>query len=468
MGATSTRTVEISAGATDWRPSTTDLSLYLPVVGRAAGVNDSYFVSDLALLNTDAERPLEVDAVYLPDGRSDSYHRRIVLGGGELLHTRDVLAQLFNANNGIGSVRLDLSHPHAVAVARTYNDQSSGTAGFSTEALPRDKALRDGETGVILQHWLPGYRTNVGFVEVAGVPSEITVTAYDETGSAIGNEVFALGAYDHQQINGRPLFQRRGRIEISVKGGRVLAYASTVDGETGDPIYQTPDRGPGESSLLVPVAARLAGANNTTWRTDLRIFNASSTRQTVTIGIHTGAGVLSTTTDLEAGKTASFDDVISTMFPQLQGNTAGAIRITGSGPLMASSRTFNLTAAGTYGLYVPARAQNELLAAGETAYLVQLQENDAYRCNFGMTALDGPGSVRVSAFDATGLILASKTYDVAAGQNMQVGRVLENMGVALPIDGFRLEVTVLEGTVFVYASVNDNRTGDGTFVEATR
>jgi len=41
-------------------------------------------------------------------------------------------------------VRLDLSHPHAVAMARTYNDQPSGTAGFSNEALTRGAAVNLG------------------------------------------------------------------------------------------------------------------------------------------------------------------------------------------------------------------------------------------------------------------------------------------------------------------------------------
>lgn len=470
MGATDSRSMTIDvASPTDRRRAAGAHSLHLSVVGRAPGVGGSFFTSDVAILNTDQERDLTIDAVYLPDGRGDAYHRQIVLRGGELLQTRDALAQLFGAPNGSGSVRFDLSHPHAVAVARTYNDQPSGTAGFSNEALERSDALTEGQLGVILQHWLAGYRTNLGFTEVAGRASVIKATAFDERGIARGSQEFPLAAYDHTQINGHALFQSAGRIELEVRGGAVLAYVSTVDSSTGDPIYQTPARsGGGSSTLLIPVVARLAGVNNSTWRSDVRVFNPNATAQHVTMELRTGGATFTAAVDVAAGETRSFDDVIARAFPQVTGSAGGALMISAPAPLMASSRTFNITAKGTYGLYVPARASDELLSAGESAFLVQLQENATYRCNLGITSSGAPVEVLVRAFDENGMTLATKTYGVAAGRNVQIGRVFADLGVPLPLDAAGLEVTVVEGQAFVYASINDNRTGDGTFVEARR
>lgn len=468
MGSVSSRTMTVEVNAPNRRSTEADHSLYLSVAGRSSGVAGSYFVSDLDVLNTD-ERDLEIDAVFLPAGRSDTYHQKLTVGGGALLRTRDILANLFSATNGTGSIRLDLSHPHAVAVARTYNDQSTGTAGFSNEMVRRTAALHDGDTGVILQHWLTGYRTNIGFTEIGGQSTEITATAFDERGASLGSQTFSIGPHQHQQFNGLPLFQNRGRIELAVRGGSVLAYASTVDGQTADPIYQAAQRVPSsQSTLLIPIVSRLSGLNNSTWRSDVRVFNPMNTTQAVTVELQTAAGTLTATLDLEPGHTASFDDVIARLYPQLSGNVGGAMVIRAAGPLLASSRTFNLTSKGTYGLYVPARDESELLTAGETAHLVQLQENEGYRCNFGMTALGGAGRVQLRAFDSAGNTLATKEYAVAAGQNMQVGRILADMGVPLPIDAAGLEVRVLEGRLFAYASINDNRTGDGTFVEASR
>jgi PKD repeat protein len=472
MGASGAQSMTIDVAAPlNWRQTAATQSLYLSVVGRAPGAGGSYFVSDVAVLNTDQDRNLDIDAVYMPDGRTDAYHKHIAVGAGQLLQTRDVVAQIFEATNGTGSVRFDLSHPHAVAVARTYNDQPVGTAGFSNGAVRVDDALRDGETAVVLQHWLPGYRTNIGFTEIGGTASTVTATAFDEKGAPLGSQPFGVGAYEHKQLNGLALFQNRGRIELTVQGGRILAYVSTVDGRTGDPIYQTPERRAAEpvaTTLLVPVAARLAGANNSIWRTDLRVFNPTTATQTMTIDLHTPSGTQTKSVDVGGGETVGYDDVIATLFPQLTGNVSGAVVITAPSSVMASSRTFNLTANGTYGLYVPARKPDELLSAGETGYIVPLQENASYRCNLGMTSFGSAATILVRAFDVNGVTLATKTYSVAANQNMQIGAVFRDMGITTAVDGAGLEITVIDGRALIYASLNDNRSGDGTFIEATR
>lgn len=467
MGARSSRTVNADVVAPSRRPPEQVDSLYLAVAGRAPGLGGSYFVSDLDILNTNAD-DIELNAVYLPAARGDTYSQKLTLRGGELLRTRDVVAGLFSAVNGAGSIRLDAARSSIVAVARTYNDQPSGTSGFSNEAVRSSAALHDGESGVILQHWLPGYRTNIGFAEISGQQTVVTVTAYDEKGVVIGTRQFSVGPYQQSQINGAPEFQHRGRIVIAVSGGSVLAYVSTIDGQTGDPIYQVPERegASGGSELLIPIVARLNGSNNSVWRSDVRIYN-SGAAQSATIELHTASATQSATVSIDAGETLGFDDVVARLFPQL-GSAGGALRIHAAAPLLASSRTFNLTAQGTYGLYVPARRSADLIGPGETVYLVHIQENSRYRANFGMTSFDTAGAVLVRAFDRLGNTLATKEYGVAAGKNMQVGSVLADMGVALPVDVAGLEVRVLQGRLFIYASINDNRTGDGTLVEASR
>lgn len=470
-GRTSDASIDIHVGsAENHKAPGREHSLYVPIVGRVAGASGSFFVTDMALRNTDVAEALEIDAVYLPAGKEE-FHERITLQGGETLHAPDLLARIFSAGDGTGSLRLDLSHPHAVLVARTYNQQPDGTAGFSSNAVPKAQALYDGERGTVLQHWLPGYRTNIGFTEIAGVATEITASAYAENGSLLGTQTFTLGAYGHAQFNGLPLFQNRGRIDLSVRHGAVIPYVTTLDGQTSDPIFQSAERlrdGMTASSLLVPIVGRLRGANDSTWRSDVRVYNAGSVAQTVTAELRTAAGIHTATIALAAGQTASYDDVISSLFPQLSGDVGGALLFSGPGPLLVTSRTFNLTSKGTYGLYVAARPREELLAAGATAHLLQIQENAAYRTNLGLTAFDGASAIRVRALDARGNELATKEYHVAAGRNAQIGAVLADMRVTDPSRATALEVTAIHGTLFVYASIIDNRTGDATFVEAAQ
>lgn len=468
MGAKSSRTITIDAGLPEDRRQSESLHrLYFAAVGRVAGLNDTFFVSDVSLINTDVGAPLTVEAVYMPKGRDDSYRRNLTLAPGAMLQAGDVVTQLFGATDGSGALRFDLSHAHAVAIARTYNEQPSGTAGQSSEGLPPEAALRDGERGVILQHWLPGFRTNLGLTEIDGIAAQVIVHSFDEVGTAMGQESFTVAPFQHVQIDGHPLLQSRGRIEVTIEGGGVIVYASTVDNGTGDPIFQLAERVPaGNRSLLLPVVGRLAGEKGTSWRSNVRISNAGASTQQVTLSLRTPGGVHDVTQPIAAGETFAWDDVITSVYPQLTGDVGGSLLITADGPLIATSRTFNLAPEGTYGLYVPARASQELTGAGESAWLAQLRETGAYRCNLGITSERDPVVVSVRAFDTSGTTLAVKQYAVSAGQHRQVSRLFADMGVPLPLEAAGAEVTVLEGTALIYASVIDNRTGDTTYIEA--
>jgi hypothetical protein len=436
-------------------------------VARAKGVAGANFISDVSILNADTVQDLLIDAVYYPDGRGDVYTKQLTLRGGEMFDAGDVVARLFNALDGGGSLRLDLSHPRAVALARTYDDQPFGTAGFSNGALRGSGALSNGERGIILQHWLPGYRTNIGFTEIAGAASEITIRALDERGAFLGAKTVHLAAFGRIQINGDSLFQNRGRLDISVSGGKIIAYASTVDNQSNDPIVQFAER-ESATTLLIPVVAHLAGGYDTTWRSDVRLLNPSSNAATVIMELRTPDDVLTRSVTLAGGEMTSWDDVIPLLFPQLTGNVSGALAIMAQSPVFATSRTYNVSTHGTYGLYAPARRTGELFSEGETAWLIQLRENESYRTNFGLTSLDSDSEVLVRAFDANGMTTGIKRYSVAAGKNMQIGSVLRNLGIAGNVDSAGLEVKIIAGRVLVYASVNDNYTGDGTYVEAAR
>jgi PKD repeat protein len=471
MGATSATTVTIVVGpAPDWRAPSTSQSLYIPVVARAHGAAGSFFVSDVSLLDADPVHDLTVNAVYLPDGRSDTYTRQITLRAGQSLDADDIVARFFGAADSGGSLRLDLSHPHAVALARTYDDQPTGTAGFSSDALFASGALEDGDRGIVLQHWIPGNRTNIGFTEISGAATQIDVTAFDEHNANLGTKSFAVPPYGHVQVNGDPLLQSRGRIELAVHGGKAFVYVSTVDGQSNDPMYQVPARpgtGNQPATLLIPIVGHFPGAFNTVWRSDVRVFNPTAAAQSITIELRLADGVQTRSVTLGAGETASYDDVIAALFPQLS-NASGAMAISAPSSILATSRTYNVTSQGTYGLYIPARSSGELLDTGDTAHLIHLSDNASYRTNFGFTSFDADSAVTVRAFDSDGVLLGQQSYTTPAGKTTQIGSIFRNLGLAGDVDSARLEVTVTAGRVIAYASVNDNRTGDGTYIEATK
>jgi hypothetical protein len=88
----------------------------------------------------------------------------------------------------------------------------------------------------------------------------------------------------------------------------------------------------------------------------------------------------------------------------------------------------------------------------------------------GRASLDEPQRIgeRAPIARAVVMTLATKDYSVAENQNTQVGGVFRDMGITGSIDVAGLEVMVTAGRALVYASLTDNRTGDGTFIEAIR
>ena len=433
----------------------------------------TYFVSDAVVFNADARDDLVVDAVYSPEGRDDFYIFHAVVPASGLLALDDLVARAFHAPDGAGWVRFDLSHPHAVVSSRTYNRQPSGTAGTYVAGQRREEALYEGQTTVFLQEWRSGYRVNLGFTEISGTGAVVTAKMFDAAGKEAGSKTYTLGACRRMQVNSEPLFQQAGRIEVTVAGGAVLPFLTTVDNQTGDAVYQggvPVAEGRAGERWFVPAVNRAGGANGTKWLTDLRMYNASKTDQDVAVKLSLEGSTFSKTVRMKAGETLAYDDAISTLFAGVAVDGAGALWATSPGVLAVTSRTYNLSPAGTYGLGVPARAGAQLLAVGERGNLIQLESDAGYRCNFALASLDDVESVVVlRAFDEKGGALGETTLTVPPSGRLQVNRIFEFLGATAPLASARLEVDVASGgRVFAYATVIDNKTGDAIFVEATR
>jgi PKD repeat protein len=443
-------------------------SIFLPVAGRTAGAAGTFFVSDASVFNPNRAAGLVVDALYLPDGRLDYHYAQLVVPPGRTLDLTDLVARTFHGS-GVGWVRFDLSDPHAVITSRSYNQQPFGTAGTLIPAARSSDAIRPGSRRLFLQDWRTGYRTNVGLTEISGDGADVTVSAFDAAGALAGKKSYQLAPWAHLQVNGEALFQRSGRIEITAASGAVIGYLTTIDNRTGDAVYQ---EGYEASSLspgarwIVPTVGRLAGANNTRWRSDVRIWNGESTPQTIRLDLRRGDSSSEKQIVLQPGQTVSYDDVIAVLYPEL-GDLTGVLTIRGDGALAATSRIYNESADGTYGMAAPPRMEGDFLTAGDQRDLLQIANNPAYRCNFGATALDEGALVRVSAFDLDGQLLGAKTYQIAPRSNIQVA-IFPDLGITAPQPAARLQVHVLSGRAYAYATVIDNKTGDAIFVEAER
>lgn len=444
--------------------------LILPVVGRTAGAAGTFFVSDATIFNGDEGTDLVVEAMFLPDGRLDFHYATMTIPPNGLVDLADLVAQTFHAG-GVGWARFDVSHPRAVITSRTYNNQPTGTAGTFVPAVTEAEAVRAGSRRVFLQEWRDGYRVNLGLTEIAGDGGLVTVSAYDESGALAGTRQYAIAPWQRLQINGDALYQRTGRIEVTTDGGEILAFTTTNDNRSGDPVYQAGVELTGlqtSTRWLVPTVGRVRGAFDTDFRSDVRVFNASTTQQSVRLTLTLADRAIEKRVNVRAGNTARFDDIITSLFTEITDGAIGSLTIEADAPLVVTARTYNQTSKGTFGVATPPRLTDQLLNAGERANLIQLRNDAAYRCNFGATAGPDGTELLIRGYNEKGDVLGERRLGLGANQNLQISRIFESFGVTTPLGAARLGVTVVSGSAYVYATVVDNKTGDGTFVEAAR
>lgn len=251
---------------------------------------------------------------------------------------------------------------------------------------------------------------------------------------------------------------------------RVSNACGSTDSRTAAVTVRPPGGGGGNLSLI-PAVAHNPGVGSTLWRTDVAAVNtaAEEARVTLTFLPSAGGARITAVEFIEPGATVVWGNILESVFGLSPGVSAsGSLAIDSSVALVVSARTFNLTAGGSYGQYLPATTADSALAAGETGVLPQIKDNEDYRTNIGVIGLgDGSATVRIHVFDADGdQVGAAKSVTVGPGRWTQVNDVFSAIGAGEEHDIAYATVTATPAgaLVWAYASVVDNRSGDPTTV----
>jgi hypothetical protein len=261
------------------------------------------------------------------------------------------------------------------------------------------------------------------------------------------------------------------------------------------PVSPTGKNSPIPQSLIIPAVAHAPGANNSMFQSDVRIANVSATTQKYllnftlsgTDGTQTGQ---STTIQIDPGTQMALDDILTSFFGNGSDGSgaAGVLEIrpltstsssssfsgssgTPSIQTVASSKTYNVTANGTFGQFIPAIPFAQFLGKapdGQLKQVISLQQiaqSAAYRTNFGLVEGAGePADTLVHIFDNAGNDLKQIPISLLPAEHKQINSFLAVNNVN--ITGGRIEVEVLSptGRVSAYASVVDNLTNDPLLV----
>ncbi len=224
-----------------------------------------------------------------------------------------------------------------------------------------------------------------------------------------------------------------------------IAIGTVVDNITKDSLLLTDDtprqQGAPGSTLKYFVAGvgRIPGGT----RTDLYLLNTSPTPltnvnilfhymdSTVTPPVERAVQVSQLLT-IPSNQALSIDDVVSTLFPTIQGAVVGDLVVeyvpNDASPFIIEGRNYNLDPdGGSYGMQLPAYALTDGLLPGSTSqiFLAGLHNDPDsaapggydFISKFGFLAMgDGPATVVVNAYDAAdGSLLFTGAYTLNSG-----------------------------------------------------
>jgi hypothetical protein len=482
-------------------------SLIIPAVGHAAGIGDSLFESDVRIANTSAQA-LKYQLYFTlthTDGTQSGQSTTIQVDPGATMALDDILTSFFGSGSdgttalGVLEIRpltttqSNFSSPlplsiQTAASSRTYNSTSTGTFGQYIPAIPFSQFIGqapDGAAKTVLSlqqiAQSSAYRTNFGIVEGAGEPANVLVHIFNNAGAEVAPAIpISLMPGEHQQRNllaenGITLSDGRFEVEVVSATGRVTAYASVIDNLTNDPLMVFPVLKGAESATRYVIPG-VADINNgvASWRSDLRLFNPATTSVTATLTYfpQPGNAAASSTKQITIppGQVMPVDSALQQLFALT--NSGGSLLITtpSSSKLTVTARTYNQTANGTYGQFIPAvtPAGSVGLSDNRVLQLLQLEASDKLRTNLGFVETSGsPVTIEITAIPPDSKVAPKTQLTLAANQFIQLNDALKSFGLGTVYNA-RVTVKVLSGTgrVTAYGSVIDAATQDPTYVPA--
>ena len=232
-----------------------------------------------------------------------------------------------------------------------------------------------------------------------------------------------------------------------------------------------PEEDPGPDPVighrrLVPGVARLAGVGGSAWHSSLTAVNRTSEPVDALLTLRTEEGDHVAAVSFEPGEQRLWDDVVLDLWG-VTSSAAGAVEVRSTGPLLVNLRTYNRSGGGSFGQYLPACGEADVIGRGEVATLAPVRAGSGWRTNIGFVQL-GADSCRV-ALRLMGADGAPRgrvlEVVVPAGRWLQVGNVAHEAAAGLLEPGHATVAPLDEGcAVWAYASVVEGVTGDPTTV----
>lgn len=483
-----------------------ETALFVPGVGHILG-SVGLFLSDVTLVNlTNSGTLNDISMYYTPIGTGDISSQSSMVSGlaaAQPISLADVVKNVFENDAQIGSLQFRSKDLSRIGINANILNVSNpaGTFGTTIPVLRSDRSAGVGES-----FYLAGLRksatshTNLFIQETSGGTVTVEAKYFDESGTLLGSRSYAVGPFqlfgDFDSPSNPVLPDGTVTAVLTAQmgsTGRFSAYATPLDRASGD-FWSVVDWNRqfgfgGDSPMVIPVAGRVFGANDTFFRTDVAIVNRGAETAVGALRYYPreGGEPIDRTVTLEPNQSAIYDDVISNLF-ELETGTLGYLVFTPqSGSFGVTSRTFSseVGSVATFGTGVSTLPLISSLEVGDTRRIggiedasletVNNQSPGTFRSNFALLETSG-ASVAVRAtlhytFAASNLAAArgSASKDYVLGPNQfallsNIAREILGPGRDSYGDFSNLQVdfSVIggDGAVSVFVSSVDNGTGD--------
>jgi PKD repeat protein len=457
----------------------------LAPIGETGSVPLPGWMTDVDLCNPQAG-PARAALDFTSGGTSASAPRRtaLALPGESLRSLPDFLGSVLSMPGEAGLLRL--SGPASLSVsAWTHVDRGDqGTVGWAQDRFGDAAVLTSGQEGRLpfLMHG-GGYRTSLGISNLTAQTLEGIWQGFRMDGSPWGEAQVSLPPWGYSEIpfpwavegvEGRDGF---AVLRLQGDDARALAWAKMLDEASGDVRFlpiQTPPTSSGPWSAWVPGAAKASGAYSSQWQTSLALHNPASAASRVWLSYQISGApsppVQQREISIGSGTTAYFENLVGGVFG-LQ-DSFGILKIESDTPLMASACTTNIQS-GTGRLIqeLPIMREEQTIASGDQAIIAGLLENKDFRTNLGLANLSsGEAKVRIEIFESQGGLLGAREYVLGPWQVLQDNSIIMKIlqRPAVQIFATVTNESAAPASIIAYASVIDNRSGDGRLLRARR
>ncbi|HEY2324552.1 MAG TPA: hypothetical protein VGJ82_16955, partial [Thermoanaerobaculia bacterium] len=466
-------------------------TLLVPAVAHADGVG-SQFVSDVRVTNTtpQAIQYLLTFTSIATDGTQSGKQMKVNIAGGDTLPLNDIVKSWFGAGaageGGLGSIEVrPLNAPSSsashstVGASRTYASTVGGTFGQFIPALQTANFLGKSDSALISLQQVAqstAFRTNFGLVEGSGQSAQVQLSLFNGAGQQLATNTFSLRPYELQQFSFGNAFPNvnvdDARVEAKVidGSGKISAYASVLDNKTNDPLLVLPvDPSKVSTNTYVIPGVGDFDTGSAHWKSDVRVYNASSSPQDVTLTYYPQGGTSHTLTmTIPGGQVQQLDNFIANKFPGLL-QSAGSLVVNSASnsSLVATARTYTDTGNGTYGQFIPGVSPADGIGVGDPMMqILQLEQSPSFHTNAGVAELSGnPVSVIFHLIPPDGRTQAIIGMDLQPYEFRQLSSIFASYGT---VYNGRIAVEVVGGSgrVTGYASNIDNQTKDPTYIPA--